>query len=145
MSLIVPFFEDSLACLVNEKLNNLRGCCSPMMNSTKADGFLIYPPVDIHDEEKKFIIKTELPGVSKDQIKIDIEGNNLVIHGENKSEKTFDDKTWKIRERTFGKFERRIHLPKTVGHENIEAKYENGVLVVTLDKITKPLKSIEIK
>jgi HSP20 family molecular chaperone IbpA len=136
MTFTESYFDNSLASILNDGT-----ICLPVSNSYQAARIL--PPVDIHDEEKQFIIKTEIPGIPKDQIRIDIEGNNLLIKGEIKSEKPFDDKTWKVRERTFGKFERRIHLPKTVCLENIQTKYENGILIVTLDK--ESVKNVEIK
>jgi HSP20 family protein len=151
MSLIVPFFDDGVADFFDEQFRTIQHQLNRVNNNnndksvTKHRG-LWFPAIDVHDEEKQVVVKTELPGIPKEQIKIDVHGNQLVIHGENKSEKNYEDKSWKVRERSFGKFERRVNLPKTVDTEKIDAKFENGVLEVKILK--NPVvgkKSIDIK
>lgn len=155
MSLIVPFFDNEVNDFFSEQFNSIQKQLERFdQNNTVAKGKaspkegVWFPAIDVHDEEKQVVVKTEVPGVSKDQIKIDINGNQLVIHGENKSEKSFEDKSWRVRERSFGKFERRVNLPKTVDVDKIDAKYENGVLEVKIQKKPEtvlPRKSISIK
>ncbi len=104
------------------------------------------PLVDIEETKSDFIIKAELPGLKKDDIKINLDDNVLTIEGERKSEKEDKEKTYHRIERFYGKFYRAISLPKGIDENNIKAKFENGLLEITLPKSEKiKSKNIEIK
>ncbi len=106
------------------------------------------PRVDISEDEKHIYVTCELPGVNKEDVKVTLNDDNiLVIKGEKKREfKTQDKERNFIRvERSYGSFQRSFMLPDNVKHDNIQAKYENGVLTITLEKIEpEPPKQIEI-
>ena len=92
------------------------------------------PAVDVHEDKDKFLVRAELPGMRKEDIDVSLDGNTLTISGERKEER--EDKrgdTYRS-ERFFGRFQRTIALPSTVDANKIEAKYENGILNVTLPK-----------
>jgi HSP20 family protein len=106
------------------------------------------PSLDIHDADKEVTVHADLPGLKKEQVKIDLHGNKLVISGENNQESSFDDKGWKVRERSYGKFERSVLLPKSIDPENVQAKLNDGVLEVKVGKLANTVpnkKSITIK
>ena len=103
------------------------------------------PNVDILENENNYMLNFEVPGISKDEIKIWIENDLLILSGEKKS--SYDDKnTRHYGERSFGKFERSFWLPNDADRESIKAEYENGILTVTVSKTAeaKP-KVIEIE
>jgi len=104
------------------------------------------PPVDVAEEENQYIVKIELPGVNKDDVKITLESNILTIRGEKKAEKEIKEKNYHRMERSYGSFQRTFTLPTTVKNDKIDASYKDGVLVVTLPKVeeSKP-KQIEVK
>ncbi|MEJ5287156.1 MAG: Molecular chaperone (small heat shock protein) [Candidatus Kapaibacterium sp.] len=106
------------------------------------------PRVDISEDEKHLYVTVELPGVSKEDVKVSINDDNiLVIKGEKKREfKTEDKERNFIRvERSYGSFQRSFMLPDNVKKDNVSAKYENGVLTITLEKVEpEPPKQIEI-
>lgn len=106
------------------------------------------PRVDISENEKNIYVSVEVPGVSKDDIKVTVNSDNLlVIKGEKKREfKTEDKKRNYIRvERSYGLFQRSFMLPVNVNKDNIKAKFENGVLNITLEKVEpEQPKQIEI-
>lgn len=106
------------------------------------------PRVDISEDEKKLYVTVELPGVNKEDVKVSITDDNiLVIKGEKKREfKTEDKERNFIRvERSYGSFQRSFMLPDNVKKDNVSAKYENGVLTITLEKVEpEPPKQIEI-
>jgi HSP20 family protein len=104
------------------------------------------PPVDVVEEENEYIVKVELPGVNKDDVKITLESNILTIRGEKKDEKEIKEKNYHRMERSYGSFQRSFTLPTTVKNDKIDASYKDGVLVVTLPKAeeSKP-KQIEVK
>jgi len=84
--------------------------------------------------------------MKKEDVKVSVENNILTISGERKSRKTEEKDSYYRNERTFGSFVRSFTLSKVVKSDAIEAKYENGVLHLTLPKVedVKP-KAIEVK
>lgn len=106
------------------------------------------PRCDISEDEKSLTVHVELPGISKEDVKVTINDDNvLIIKGEKKREEKTEneDKTYIRVERTFGSFARSFMLPENVKKDSINAKYDNGVLTIKLEKIepSKP-KEIEI-
>lgn len=109
------------------------------------DGAVLSPKADIFDDGQNFIVSVELPGVSKEDLDIDLGNNRLTVKGkkefENKEEK---DGYLKI-ERSRGLFERSFFLDDKVDAESIKADYKDGVLRLTLPrKREEPSKKIEV-
>lgn len=104
------------------------------------------PRVDVRETEDVFLLVAELPGISKDDLKIEFEDNVLRISGERKSANEGDDVNVLRSERIFGKFNRSFKVNTRVNADKIEAGYENGLLTITLPKAeeVKP-KSIKVK
>lgn len=102
--------------------------------------------VDITEDEKAYTLTAELPGFSREEIKVEFEEGRLSLRAEHKEEKEEKKENYHLKERVSGTFVRTFTLPKDVDHEKIEAAMENGVLTVTLLKSeeTKP-KQIEVK
>jgi len=96
------------------------------------------PTVDISETAKEFLITAELPGIKKDDIKIEIDHGILTLSGERHFEKEDDDKKHHRIERFFGNFTRSFTLPETVNNNNIEADFKNGLLTVKLFKTEVP-------
>ena len=105
------------------------------------------PRVDITEDDNNLFVHAELPGMSKDQVKVSVnEDRLLTIQGEKKKEEKKEDKSLIRIERNFGSFTRSFSLPENVDVENISAKFENGVLELSLKKIEPPKpKEIEVK
>lgn len=92
------------------------------------------PVCEILDEEKSYSISLDIPGLREEDLDIEVKDNHLHISGERK----YEEKTSVLRsERRYGKFERVFTLPKNVNPEMIEARFENGVLDLTLPKEEK--------
>ncbi len=104
------------------------------------------PAVDIYETKDDVIVKAELPGMKKDDIKINIVDNSLVIEGEKKQEKEVKEENYYRVERRYGAFRRVIDIPVPVKTDEVEAVYKDGVLEVKLPKKeeVKP-KEIEVK
>lgn len=94
-----------------------------------------YPSVDITESENSYRITADLPGLSREDIKVTVENSVLTISGEKKREveKHEKDRYYHL-ERTYGVFSRSFSLPANVDGKNIEARYTNGVLELTLKK-----------
>jgi len=93
------------------------------------------PRCDVNETKDHYLVSFDMPGVKKEDIKIEVQGNELVISGERQREAKEQDGEAVLRhERMYGKFERTFTLPTTIAAEKIEAHYENGVLNVALPK-----------
>jgi HSP20 family protein len=93
-----------------------------------------FAPTDVSEDEGSLRITMELPGVDPNDVRLSLENNVLTIRGEKKQQ--VDDSNERVHrfERTYGMFERTFVLPNTVDSERIDARFENGVLLVTLPK-----------
>jgi len=98
------------------------------------------PPVDLYETDDAFVLKAELPGLTTDEIQIEVHDRTLTLRGERKPEAGMTDAHYQQRERVYGSFQRVFALPTTVDAEKIQASFTNGVLVLRLPKheIAKP-------
>lgn len=101
------------------------------------------PRTDLVETEDAYRIHLDVPGVSKDELKINYQDNQLTVSGERASNRTDDEEYVRV-ERAFGPFYRSFTLPRTVNAENIEAAYDNGVLTITVPK-TEDVKPRQIE
>lgn len=102
------------------------------------------PVVDIVETANDFVVKTELPGVEKNDVQVNIDNGILTIRGEKKVE-TKDVKQHRV-ECAYGTFVRSFTLPQDVDVEKVEAAYTNGILSLTIPKLEKAKpKQIEVK
>ncbi len=104
------------------------------------------PAVDMEENQEEYIIKAELPGIKKEDIKISIADNKVLIGGEITEEKDVQEKNYYLKERVRGKFSRGFTLPTSVDSNKTEAIYKDGILTLKLPKAeeAKP-KQISIK
>lgn len=98
----------------------------------KRDGFS--PRIDISADEKNIIVEAELPGVKKEDIKLQLEDNILTISGEKKSENKIEEGKYFRNERNYGSFKRCFTLPEEVESDKVDAKFENGILRIVMNK-----------
>jgi HSP20 family protein len=92
------------------------------------------PAVDVREEQDRYLVKVDLPGMTKDEIELTYENDVLTIGGERKAEAEKDDRRVHRTERFHGKFTRSMRFPTDVKHEQIEAGFRDGVLEITLPK-----------
>jgi len=95
------------------------------------------PKVDVIEEEKTFEIHVAVPGMNKDEFKIDLNDNYLTVSGERKFTKEKKDNFYSSFETQYGSFSRSFSLPENVDGEKITAQYSNGILVVSVPKDEK--------
>jgi len=104
------------------------------------------PAVDIAENENEYVVKMELPGLGKDDVKITTQENILTVRGEKKKEKEAKGSSFHRIERSYGEFQRSFTLPGTIKHEEIAATFKDGILTITMPKeeLAKA-KAIEVK
>lgn len=90
------------------------------------------PKIDVFQKDGVIVVKAEVPGVPKESIDVAVEGGDLVIRGERKSEEEVKEDDYYRMERSFGSFYRRIPLPEGVRNDAINATFTDGVLEVTI-------------
>ncbi|HWQ26319.1 MAG TPA: Hsp20/alpha crystallin family protein [Chlorobaculum sp.] len=100
--------------------------------------------VDISEDEHAFHLDAELPGISKEQIALNIEDNVLTVKAERVQQDEQKKKDYHRIERTYGGFSRSFNIGELIDQENIGASFDNGVLHVTLPKAQPVKKTKEI-
>lgn len=93
------------------------------------------PAVDIAENETAYLVKAELPGIKREDLKVEVKDNTLVLAGERKFEQEVKRENFHRIERSFGNFTRSFVLPNNVDTQKVEAKFEDGVLNVTIPKL----------
>ena len=105
-----------------------------------------FPHIELSESDKDIKVEAELPGLSEGDIELTLKDGALLIRGEKKS--AIEDKSRRVTERFYGRFERSIPLPSEVREDQVNATFKNGVLTVTLPKsaeATQKSKRIPIK
>ena len=92
------------------------------------------PAVDIKEEDERFVLHADIPGVKPEEIDISMEDGVLTIQGEKKTEAKTEKEGYKRVERTYGSFYRRFSLPDTADADAISAKSKHGVLEIVIPK-----------
>ena len=92
------------------------------------------PVVDIEEDSENILVKAEIPGMTKEDVKVSVQGNILTITGERKQDTETKNKTFHRVERSYGKFSRMITLPTDVEADKVKANYKDGILSITLPK-----------
>lgn len=92
------------------------------------------PQTDLVEKEDAFHLRLDVPGMSKEDISINLQNGALTVRGERTNEQTEDEEDYVRVERAFGTFHRTFRLPDVVDEENIEAAYEDGVLTINVPK-----------
>ncbi len=94
----------------------------------------IYPPVNFWAGQDSVVMTTELPGLAEGDIELTVKDTMLSIHGTYPEPKEGDGIVWQRRERPVGSFTRSVELPFRIDPERIEARFQNGVLTVEMQR-----------
>ena len=92
------------------------------------------PAVDIYEDDKKVVLKLEVPGIEEKDLDVSVENNTLTVKGERKFETEEKEENFHRIERRYGSFTRSFTLPQTVDTGAAKASYDSGVLTITLAK-----------
>ena len=92
------------------------------------------PAVNITEQKDDYLVSLAVPGLKKEDFKIDVDGNMLTISSEKQESKEEKDKKFNRKEYSYSSFSRSFTLPEEINKEKIEAKYEDGVLKISLPR-----------
>lgn len=119
---------------------------SPFMSSAGARAGTFSPAVDVVETGDAYLLKAELPGISPNDIELEVERDVLTLKGERKYEKDEDREGYRRVERSYGSFVRSFVLPQGTNVDAIEAKADNGILTVSIPKVQSAApRRLEIK
>ncbi len=104
---------------------------------TRSGGSSFVPKVDILEKDQAYELHVAVPGMNKEDFKIDLKDNYLTISGERKFTNEKKDKNFRSVETQYGAFSRSFSLPENVDGTKINAKYNNGILELTIPKDEK--------
>ncbi len=106
----------------------------------RQSGAVVWTPrADITEDDREVTIDIELPGMKKEDIKVEVRNNVLTISGERKQERRTESPEGSRIERHYGRFERSFALPETVDDQKVSANYQGGVLTLHLPKTEKAM------
>jgi len=125
-----PFRE---VVALQNRLNSVFGNISNETDNPLTTASFV-PAVDVYEDDKKVVLKLEVPGIEEKDLDVRVENNTLTVKGERKFDKEEKEENFHRIERRYGSFYRAFTLPSTVDAENVDAKYENGVLKIELNK-----------
>jgi HSP20 family protein len=126
----------------------LRGTGLPAATGNQGQGRVgnfVNASMNVSETENEIRITAELPGVTEQDIDVSLDDDVLTIRGEKKFERTDDKENFHFVERSYGTFQRSLRLPFPVAPEQIQARFENGVLTVTLTKTGRQERSRRIQ
>jgi HSP20 family protein len=104
------------------------------------------PAVDVYEEQEDVVVKAEIPGLSKEDISVQVTDSALTIKGEKKREEEIKEEDYYCCERSFGAFTRTVDLPSEVKADQVKASFKNGVLEVRMPKTEEAkTRSITVK
>ena len=95
------------------------------------------PAVDVEERDKDYVFSVEVPGVEKDQVRVELQNGSMIISGERKEEKEEKRKNYLRHEQSFGAFRRQFAMPQDAASEGLKATYKNGLLKITVPRLEK--------
>jgi HSP20 family protein len=93
------------------------------------------PAVDIFETNEAIVLKAELPGITAQDISVEVKDNTLTLKGEKKFEQEVKEENYHRVERSYGSFQRAFTLPGTIRQEKVKAKFKDGILEIALPKV----------
>ncbi|MFW5969937.1 MAG: Hsp20/alpha crystallin family protein, partial [Halofilum sp. (in: g-proteobacteria)] len=96
---------------------------------------------DLSETDKAYELQIDLPGMKKDDVKVDYSDGVLTISGERRDEREDERKGYYLSERSYGAYRRSFRVPENVDHDGIEARFSDGVLTVSLPKTEEARKN----
>jgi HSP20 family protein len=105
------------------------------------------PEIEVFEQEGQYVVRVDLPGLKKEDVRVEVTDNALIVEGERRKEQEEQREGFYRSERSYGRFSRAVPLPEGVDTENVKAEFKNGVLEVKLPapgRQPQPRRQIEI-
>jgi HSP20 family protein len=109
-----------------------RNWLSPILERAQLPPGLWSPQVEMFERDNQLVLRADLPGMTKDDVKVELSNDGITIEGERKNEHEEEREGYYRSERSYGRFYRRIPMPEGVNAEDASASFSNGVLEITM-------------
>lgn len=114
--------------------------------STIPEGFDFAPAAELQENKNEYMLRLDLPGVGKDEVKIEVDGNRITVSGERKEEKEEKDAKRYFAESYYGSFLRSFTLPEDIDEKQVKAQFKDGVLKISIPRSgERAVKSVPIQ
>src|SRR3954463_16006768 len=117
----------------------------PSREGQAGRGGTLMPHIDVSETDKELKICAELPGITENDVEVTLNDDVLTIRGEKKFERTNEQENYHFVERSYGTFQRSLRVPYPAEPEQVQARFEHGVLTVTLPKAEQQQRSRRIQ
>ena len=117
----------------------------PSREGQGGQGGTLMPHIDVSETDKELKICAELPGVTENDVEVTLNDDVLTIRGEKTLERTNEQENYHFVERSYGTFQRSLRVPYPVEPDQVQARFEHGVLTVTLPKAEQQQRSRRIQ
>lgn len=135
--------QNDLVNLLDNIFNDFYSFSIPSFQKIRGE---LSPRIDISETDSDYHIDTDLPGIDQKDIDIKLDNNILTIKGKSEDQSETKERNYYIKERYYGSFQRSISLPNNMNADDINAKFENGVLHIKIPKKEQEnTRKIEIK
>lgn len=129
--LLSPFRDVSQ---VQESFDRLFNEFTNLKKTSGMQEFGFSPTCDIAEDGNNYVLSFDLPGVKKEQVKVEADNDRLTVRAERKEEEKSDSKKKFLSEVYYGSYTRTFTLPSPIDEKKIDARFENGVLTITVPK-----------
>ena len=130
----IPFETHDAEILIGWKLQDGLLECLPRLRWISAAAAGVDNIIKALPHDSEIVVNAELPGMTQDDIEINLKDSRLTLQGEKKHEKKEENENYHSIERSYGKFSRSLRLPAGVDAENVQATFRDGVLKITMPK-----------
>jgi len=114
-----------------------RGWLTPMLDKAQLPQGPWSPQIEILERDNELVLRADLPGLTKDDVNVEIASDGITIEGERKNEHDEKREGYFRSERSYGKFSRRIPMPEGVKAEDASASFSNGVLEISIPALKR--------
>lgn len=129
---------DEMQNNMNQMMGGFMASLPSMMSQMNQQmGIDAMPAIDLEEKETSYVVHVDMPGLDKDKIDITVRGETLTIQGVRETVNEEQSGSYYTQERSYGSFARSLRLPGPVDEANIKAEYKDGVLIITLPKVTQ--------
>lgn len=135
MRILTPYFANrSLASDLFDEMDRFFDDWGPMPTKQVYDERNFNPACEVAETDEHYLMSVDLPGMKKEDIKIEMSDNVLTVSGERKRDSSGKTQRFQRYERSYGFFKRSFSLPSSIEADKVEARYEDGVLELYLPK-----------
>ena len=125
-----PFFASPFGLMRRFEEDMERFFANSWPEAAEAEGW--WPAMEVTEKEGKMIVRADLPGIDKNDVKVELTDHNMTISGERKREHEEEKEGFRRSERSYGSFCRSLSLPEGVNADQVQAQFKDGVLEVTV-------------